>query len=137
MDDLTELFFNFSKTGCGESAFPGILCKAIMLSVSKSTLPLDNRIVQTCSVSVCSVSDALSGMFRIFTLFSLSTVHYSCSAVRRLEQSFHTLPVCLSVPEDCSLPFLAGLSNNISHILITSSFLQGLYFFFYFLLYFL
>ena len=71
MDDLTELFFNFSKTGCGEPAFPGILCMAIMLSASKSTLPLDNRIVQTCSVSVCSVSDALSGMFRIFTLFFL------------------------------------------------------------------
>ena len=71
MDDLTELFFYFSKTGCGEPAFPGILCMAITLSVSKSALSLDNRIVQTCSVSVYSFSDALSGMFRIFALFFL------------------------------------------------------------------
>ena len=38
----------------------------IMLSVSKS---LDSRKVQTCSVSDYSVSDALTGMLRILTLF--------------------------------------------------------------------
>ena len=41
---------------------------AIMLSVSQS---LDSKKVQTCSVSDYSVSDALTGMFRIFTLFFL------------------------------------------------------------------